>query len=91
MSQSWVLSCHYLRDRSLITTWGVGKLDTRMRQIFRLPLMPIMRKLAFPLREYAENLGSPPHNKRLKIGISPCLHSYSKELEIMCKNKDYQW
>ncbi len=39
---------------------GVGKLDARTRQIFQFPLRESRENDRSPLREYAENLGSPP-------------------------------
>ncbi len=36
------------RDRSLITTWGVGKLDARIQQIFRFPPYANRAKISVP-------------------------------------------
>ncbi len=79
-SHFWTRPIHNdrsLRERSLITTWGVGKLDTRMRQFFRFPLCESRKNDHSPLRKYMENLG-PPHNKWPRIGVYHCLYSYFK-------------
>ena len=79
-----------LMDRSLITTWGVRKLDAQMCRVSWFPPMQIARFFRSSLREYAENLDSPLtmcQNRHSPVFIQFTL----KKMKIMCKNQDCQW